>query len=81
VDVVITDLEMPRLNGYELIRDLRRRPETRDVPIVVVTTRAGAKHADLARELGVQHYVTKPVDADRFVPLIEELVHGETVAR
>ena len=53
VDVVVTDLEMPRLNGYELIEDLRRRPATRDVPVVVLTTRAGAKHVDLARRLGV----------------------------
>ena len=74
VDAVITDLEMPRLNGYELIRDLRRRPTLRDVPIVVLTTRAGEKHAALARELGVSHYVTKPVDEHTFVPLVDSLV-------
>src|SRR2546425_13309897 len=67
VNVVVTDLEMPRLNGYELIRDLKRRPATRDLPIVVLTTRAGQKHVDLARQLGVQHYVTKPVDEQAFV--------------
>lgn len=81
VDIVVTDLEMPRLDGYGLIRDLRRSGATRDLPIVIVTTRAGAKHADLARELGVQHYVTKPVDAERLVPLIEGLVNGEAAAR
>jgi chemosensory pili system protein ChpA (sensor histidine kinase/response regulator) len=53
---------MPRVNGYELVRDLRRRPATREVPVVILTTRAGAKHASLARQLGVVHYVTKPVD-------------------
>lgn len=62
VDLVLTDLEMPRVNGYELVRDLRRRPATREVPVVILTTRAGAKHASLARQLGVVHYVTKPVD-------------------
>jgi chemosensory pili system protein ChpA (sensor histidine kinase/response regulator) len=81
VDLVVTDLEMPRVNGYELIRDLRRRPATRTVPIIVVTTRAGAKHADLARELGVQQYVTKPVDAERFLPLVAAVLHGEVAAR
>jgi chemosensory pili system protein ChpA (sensor histidine kinase/response regulator) len=81
VDLVVTDLEMPRLDGYELIRDLRRRHATRDVPIVVVTTRAGAKHTELARELGVQHYITKPIDAEQFLPLIGALVHGEAAAR
>ena len=74
VDVLVTDLEMPRLNGYELIRDVRRRPGMRDVPVVVLTTRAGAKHASLAGELGVSHYVAKPVDEHAFVRLVEALV-------
>src|SRR5215470_6834265 len=73
VDVIVTDLEMPRLNGYELIRDLNREPTTRDLPVVVLTTRAGAKHVSLARELGVAHYVAKPVDEASFVQLIESL--------
>ncbi len=74
VDVVVTDLEMPRLNGYELIRDLARHPATRHLPVVVLTTRAGAKHMNLARELGVEHYVAKPVDEAAFVQLIESLM-------
>ncbi|HKC99168.1 MAG TPA: hybrid sensor histidine kinase/response regulator, partial [Methylomirabilota bacterium] len=73
VDVIITDLEMPRLNGYELIRSLSRQPTTRDLPVVILTTRAGAKHVNLARELGVEHYVAKPVDEASFVQLIEVL--------
>jgi chemosensory pili system protein ChpA (sensor histidine kinase/response regulator) len=73
VDVVVTDLEMPRLNGYELIRDLNRERTTCDLPVVVLTTRAGAKHVSLARGLGVEHYVAKPVDEASFVHLIESL--------
>jgi chemosensory pili system protein ChpA (sensor histidine kinase/response regulator) len=73
VDVVVTDLEMPRLNGYELIRGLNRGPTTCELPVVVLTTRAGAKHLSLARELGVEHYVAKPVDEASFVRLIESL--------
>jgi chemosensory pili system protein ChpA (sensor histidine kinase/response regulator) len=72
-DVVVTDLEMPRVDGYELIRSLRRRPTLRDVPVVVLTTRAGDKHADLARQLGVARYVTKPVDEQSFVALVDAL--------
>jgi chemosensory pili system protein ChpA (sensor histidine kinase/response regulator) len=72
-NVIVTDLEMPRLNGYELVRDLKRRPATRDVPIIVLTTRAGEKHASLARELGVSHYATKPVQEEAFVRLVESL--------
>jgi chemosensory pili system protein ChpA (sensor histidine kinase/response regulator) len=80
--VLVTDLEMPRLNGYELLEDVRRRPATRELPVVILTTRAGAKHASLARRLGVSHYVTKPVTEDEFVTLIESLaLHGGAEAR
>jgi chemosensory pili system protein ChpA (sensor histidine kinase/response regulator) len=71
---VITDLEMPRVNGFELIRALRRGAGTRDLPVVVLTTRAGAQHLGLARWLGVQHYLAKPVDEEGFVQLIGSLV-------
>jgi chemosensory pili system protein ChpA (sensor histidine kinase/response regulator) len=77
VDVVVTDLEMPRLNGYALIEDLRRRAATRDVPVIVMTTRAGEKHVGLARRLGVRHYVTKPVDERSFVRIVGGCAAGE----
>jgi len=73
VDAVITDLEMPRLNGFELIQELRRRAATRDLPIVVLTTRVGAKHLNLARWLGVTDYVAKPVDEPAFVRLMDSV--------
>ncbi len=73
VDAVITDLEMPRLNGFELIQELRRRAATRELPIVVLTTRVGAKHLNLARWLGVSDYVAKPVDESAFVELVDSL--------
>jgi chemosensory pili system protein ChpA (sensor histidine kinase/response regulator) len=74
VDVVVTDLEMPRANGYDLIEDLRRRPSTRDVPVVVLTTRAGEKHVNVARELGVRHYAAKPVEEQAFVRLLDSIL-------
>jgi len=73
VDAVITDLEMPRISGYELIEDLRSRASTRALPVVVLTTRSGAKHVNLARRLGIAHYVTKPIDEDAFVRLLVSL--------
>jgi chemosensory pili system protein ChpA (sensor histidine kinase/response regulator) len=80
VDVVITDLEMPRLNGYALIEGLRRRSSTREVPVIVLTTRAGAKHVELARRLGVDHYVAKPVEEQSFVRLVEAVAAASTRA-
>jgi chemosensory pili system protein ChpA (sensor histidine kinase/response regulator) len=78
VDALITDLEMPRVSGYELIEDLRARPSTRALPVVVLTTRAGAKHVSLARRLGIAHYVTKPVDEEAFVRLIRSVTARTT---
>jgi chemosensory pili system protein ChpA (sensor histidine kinase/response regulator) len=59
---LITDIEMPRLNGFELLDLVRRRPETRELPAIVLTSRAGAKHRELARRLGATAYLSKPVD-------------------
>jgi chemosensory pili system protein ChpA (sensor histidine kinase/response regulator) len=76
VDVVITDLELPRLNGYELIEAMRRRPATRDVPLIVLSSRTGEKHVQAARRLGVNHHVTKPVNEAAFVRLVASLTDG-----
>jgi CheY-like chemotaxis protein len=74
IHAVITDLEMPNGNGYELIEHLRLRPSTRELPIVILTTRGGEKHQELARRLGVRHYLTKPVEETAFVELMASLV-------
>ena len=58
--MVFTDLEMPRMHGYELIRELRFLPAFKDLPIVVVSSRSGQKHQDQARQLGANEYLTKP---------------------
>jgi chemosensory pili system protein ChpA (sensor histidine kinase/response regulator) len=59
-DLVFTDLEMPRMHGYELIRELRFLPAFRALPVVVVTSRSGKKHREEAEALGATHYMTKP---------------------
>jgi len=59
-DLVFTDLEMPRMHGYELIRELRFLPAYRSMPVVVVTSRSGKKHRDEAQALGASEYLTKP---------------------
>jgi len=51
-DLIITDLEMPRTNGYELMMHLRQTPETKHIPVMVVTSRAGAKHRERAMKEG-----------------------------
>ncbi len=73
-DLVVTDLEMPRTNGYELMAHLRQNPETRNVPVMVVTSRAGAKHKDRAIKEGAVAFLTKPVQEDQFVATVASLI-------
>jgi chemosensory pili system protein ChpA (sensor histidine kinase/response regulator) len=62
-DLVFTDLEMPRMHGYELIRELRFLPAFHAMPVVVVTSRSGKKHRDEAQAVGASEYLTKPFTA------------------
>ncbi|MEO5935825.1 MAG: response regulator [Terriglobales bacterium] len=73
-DLVVTDLEMPRTNGYELMAHLRQNPETRNVPVMVVTSRAGAKHKERALKEGAVAFLTKPVQEDQFVATVQSLI-------
>jgi chemosensory pili system protein ChpA (sensor histidine kinase/response regulator) len=73
-DLVITDLEMPRTNGYELMMHLRQTPSTSKVPVMVVTSRAGAKHRDRALKEGAVAFMVKPVQEETFVAQVVELI-------
>jgi chemosensory pili system protein ChpA (sensor histidine kinase/response regulator) len=75
--LLITDLEMPRMNGYELMASLRQNPMTQRVPVLVVTSRAGAKHRDRAMKEGASAFLTKPVQEDQLIATVEELLNTE----
>jgi chemosensory pili system protein ChpA (sensor histidine kinase/response regulator) len=75
--LVITDLEMPRMNGYELMAHLRQGPVTKRIPVLVVTSRAGAKHRDRAMKEGASGFLTKPVQEDQLVATVDELIGAE----
>jgi chemosensory pili system protein ChpA (sensor histidine kinase/response regulator) len=62
-DLVLTDLEMPRMHGYDLIRELKFLPQHADLPIIVVSSRSQEKHREHARALGAVDYITKPFSA------------------
>jgi chemosensory pili system protein ChpA (sensor histidine kinase/response regulator) len=75
--LVITDLEMPRMTGYELMVQLRQSPSTRRIPVMVVTSRAGAKHRDRAMKEGASVFLTKPVQEDQLIAAVEQLIGTE----
>jgi chemosensory pili system protein ChpA (sensor histidine kinase/response regulator) len=75
--LVITDLEMPRMTGYELMAQLRQSPATKRIPVMVVTSRAGAKHRDRALKEGASAFLTKPVQEDQLLAAVEQLIGTE----
>jgi chemosensory pili system protein ChpA (sensor histidine kinase/response regulator) len=73
-DLIITDLEMPRMHGYELIAEIRSNETMNNVPIIVLTSRAGDKHHKKAVELGANDYIVKPVDEDTLLQSVKTLL-------
>ena len=59
-DLMLLDIEMPRMDGYELTRHIRRSQRLQTIPIIMITSRTGEKHRRLAMELGVNRYLGKP---------------------
>ena len=78
--VVITDLEMPRMHGYELMAEIRRHPQYRHLPVIVCTSRSSEKHRRRARELGAQGYITKPFTKEQLLADIQRLTQGGAAA-
>ncbi len=74
VDIVLTDLEMPNLNGLDLTRQLRLRAELQTMPIVMITSRATDKHRQAAFDAGVNLYLTKPYTDGDLLAHVRELL-------
>ena len=68
--VVLSDIEMPHMDGFELVQALRSDPATADLPVVMITSRLADKHRDHARSLGVDHYLGKPYAEDDLLGLV-----------
>jgi chemotaxis protein histidine kinase CheA/ActR/RegA family two-component response regulator len=73
-DLVLLDIEMPRMDGYQLLTTLRSSSVWRDLPVVMVTSRAGARHRDKAMDLGATDYMVKPYQEEELLTLVRQLV-------
>ncbi len=69
-DVMLVDIEMPRMDGFDLTRNVRADERLKNVPIVMITSRIADKHRNYAREIGVNHYLGKPYDEDELLRII-----------
>lgn len=79
-DVVITDINMPRLDGFGFIEGARARVECRAVPILVLTTESAADLKTRARDAGATGWIVKPFDEDRLVSAIHRVTGNRAMA-
>ncbi len=73
-NVMLLDIEMPRMDGFALARQLRRDPRTHDLPIIMITSRTADKHREYAMQLGVNTYLGKPYQEDDLLQNIADFV-------
>jgi len=73
-DVILLDIEMPRMDGFEVAKNIRGSSRLRDIPIIMITSRTGEKHREHAFELGVNKYMGKPYQEDLLLSNIKELI-------
>ena len=71
--LVLLDLNLPKLNGREVLQAIRAEPATRSLPVVVLTTSAEPFDVDKVYALGANSYIQKPVDFERFVDVVRQI--------
>jgi chemosensory pili system protein ChpA (sensor histidine kinase/response regulator) len=79
-DVILLDIEMPRMDGYEVAAQVRNDPRLQHIPIVMITSRVSEKHRARAIELGVDDYLGKPYQESQLLDAIEPLVNRRSAA-
>lgn len=75
-DVVLMDIVMPGLNGFQATRQLSREPTTRNIPVIIVTTKDQETDRVWGQRQGARGYLTKPVDGRLLVQTIEDILKG-----
>ena len=76
-DVILLDIEMPRMDGYQFATHVRNDPKVKNVPIIMITSRSGEKHRARAIEIGVNDYIGKPYQEAQLTKAIETLLGRE----
>ena len=77
-DIMLLDIEMPRMDGFELATHMRNDEGLKHVPIIMITSRTGDKHRKRAREIGVNNYLGKPYQENDLLELIYRLIGVES---
>ncbi|ARU05258.1 hypothetical protein CCO03_11720 [Comamonas serinivorans] len=75
--VVLSDIEMPRMDGFDLLRNIRNDAALKDLPVIMITSRIAEKHREHAAELGANHYLGKPYSEDTLLALVRDYAKAE----
>jgi chemosensory pili system protein ChpA (sensor histidine kinase/response regulator) len=73
-DVMLLDIEMPRMDGFEVARLVRSTQRLRNLPIIMITSRTGEKHRDRALAMGVDHYLGKPYQEEVLMAAVRDML-------
>ncbi|MEO0485659.1 MAG: response regulator [Pseudomonadota bacterium] len=75
-DVIVLDAMLPNRSGFEILRDLREKPDMADIPVLMLTARGQAKDRERAEQAGVNHYMTKPFSNAEVLERVRDLATG-----
>ena len=78
-DLVILDIEMPRMDGFEVAAHIRNQPHLHHIPIIMVTSRGGEKHRQRAAKLAVNDYLTKPYQEEEMIRAIRNILGANSL--
>ena len=78
--IVLSDIEMPRMDGFDLVRNMRGDARLRELPVIMITSRIAQKHRDYAAELGVDHYLGKPYSEEDLLALVARYTSSRVAA-
>ena len=73
-DVILLDIEMPRMDGFEFTKNIKANERTAGIPIVMITSRTAEKHRNLAKDLGVDLYLGKPFQEEELLRHLREML-------
>jgi len=72
-DVILLDLKLPKVSGLEVLKEIKTHPETRIIPVIILTTSNEDRDVQDSYRLGVNSYIRKPVKFDKFVEVVKQL--------
>ncbi len=75
-DLILMDVVMPRKTGFEACRELKRREDTKSIPVILVTTRGEGENVEAGFESGCNDYITKPINAQELLAKVRDHIAG-----